>query len=482
MKKNSFFDSLRGKTFRHGGWATLMVVFALAIVVALNLLIGQIPGKLDLTQERIYSLSDETYRLLDGLKTDVAITQLARQGAEDPTVKEILGRYAARSRHVTLQTIDPERNPGWAKQYDTSGQGLGAGSLVVAAGKKFKTIGQYDMYNFSTTDPNSPPQLTSLSVEQRVTSAVLYVTAEKNITIYELAGHGETPLAKFELTDVVGNENYEIKKVNLLSSASVPADADLLLVMAPKNDLSSEDAEKVRAYLAQGGRAAFIVDAVSRAGAMPTLDELFKSHGIAVRDTIVIEGNRDRIAGGNPLYVIPGQESHAILQPLRTKGYDILMIASQAIETLDLKRKGLKVEPLLTTSANSWAKADYRHMKTLEKANGDLQGPFALAVAITDPASDPSKRDTRLLVIGSAGFLSQAITVQVPGNTDFFLNGLGWLTEKKESISIRPKSLLTMRLRIGSLQALLLSGLVVIILPLLVLGTGFGVWMRRRHL
>jgi hypothetical protein len=39
-----------------------------------------------------------------------------------------------------------------------------------------------------------------------------------------------------------------------------------------------------------------------------------------------------------------------------------------------------------------------------------------------------------------------------------------------------------MRLRIGSLQAFLLSGLVVIVLPLLVLGAGLGVWMRRRHL
>ena len=99
-------------------------------------------------------------------------------------MKTILGKYAAHSRHVKLQTIDPELNPGWTKQYDTTGQGLGAGTLVVAAGKKFKTIGVYDMYNYDTsnydpTNPNSQPQLTSLSVEQRVTSAVQYVTADE---------------------------------------------------------------------------------------------------------------------------------------------------------------------------------------------------------------------------------------------------------------------------------------------------------------
>ena len=73
-------------------------------------------------------------------------------------MKTILAKYAAHSRHVKLQTVDPDMNPGWAKQYDTTGQGLGAGSLVVAAGKKFKTIGVYDMYNYDTSnyDPTNP--------------------------------------------------------------------------------------------------------------------------------------------------------------------------------------------------------------------------------------------------------------------------------------------------------------------------------------
>jgi hypothetical protein len=39
-----------------------------------------------------------------------------------------------------------------------------------------------------------------------------------------------------------------------------------------------------------------------------------------------------------------------------------------------------------------------------------------------------------------------------------------------------------MRLSISNLWALLLSGIVVIVLPLLILGSGFVVWMRRRHL
>ena len=84
--------------------------------------------------------------------------------------------------------------------------------------------------------------------------------------------------------------------------------------------------------------------------------------------------------------------------------------------------------------------------------------------------------------MGSARFLTQSLSSQIPGNSDFFLNGLGWLRGKKDEITVRPKSVLTMRLSISNLQALLFSGLVVIIMPLLVLGAGFSVWIRRRHL
>ena len=79
-------------------------------------------------------------------------------------------------------------------------------------------------------------------------------------------------------------------------------------------------------------------------------------------------------------------------------------------------------------------------------------------------------------------FLGQAFITQVPGNGDFFMNSLGWLRGQKQTITVRPKNVLPMRLSLSSLQAMLYSALVVILIPLLVLGGGFAVWVRRRHL
>jgi len=487
VKKNPILESLSSKKVRYGGYATLLGLGALAVVIVINVLVDQIPGKLDLTQNKIYTLAPETYKLLDSLKTDVTVTTIGKPGSEDPTVKAVLAKYAAHGGHVKLATVDPDLNPGWAKQYDTTGQGLGAGSLVVASGKKFKTIGQYDMYNYDTsnydpTNPNSAPRLTSLSIEQRVTSAIQYVTAAKNVTIYQLTGHGEATLASLGLTTAVGNENYEVKDLNLLTDKTVPPDADIVLVMAPKKDISAEDADKLRAYLAGGGRMVVLLDVITAANPTPNLAGVLATYGVQVRNVVVVEGDTNKVAAQNPLFIIPNLEYHDILSPLRTNNYDMVLIGAQAIKTLDLKKRTLKIEPLLTSSARSYGKVDIANAKSVDRAPGDIAGPFDLAVAITDPAQDAGGQDTRLVVVGNVKFLQGGMPGQVPGNGDFFMNSIGWLRGQKDSITIRPKDVSQMRLSMSQLEALLFSGLVVVILPLLILGSGLVVWLRRRHL
>ena len=72
-----------------------------------------------------------------------------------------------------------------------------------------------------------------------------------------------------------------------------------------------------------------------------------------MQDVVVVEGDQNKIAAQNPLYVIPSQENHDILAPLRANNYDVVMPGAQVMQTLDLKKKSLKIEPLLTSSAKS---------------------------------------------------------------------------------------------------------------------------------
>jgi ABC-2 type transport system permease protein len=310
----------------------------------------------------------------------------------------------------------------------------------------------------------------------------MYVTSEKQLKAYALQGHGEATLADLSLTATIGYENYEIVDLNLLTAAAVPSDADILLVVSPKTDFSVEDGTKIHDYLAGGGRAIFLLDLPEKPGARKNLEELMASYGIALKDVLAVEGDANSMAGSNPLYLLPTLEYHVILQPLRDKKLPVLIPFSLTLEPLGLRRQTLKIEPLLSSSENSWAKVNYANMTSTDKEAGDLEGPLLLAVAITDPAADASKQDMKLVVVGSSIFLDPSLASQVPGNIDFFVNSMSWLTDKTENISIRPKDLLTMRLSLNETQTMALSGVVVILLPVLLLGAGLVTWLRRRHL
>ncbi len=479
MKTPSQLQSSSTKKLRHGGWTALAVVTVIAVAVAVNILVEQVPARLDLTESRIFSLSDETRKVVSGLTADVTITSVARTQEGDPVVREILGRYARLSPRIRLSTVDPERNPGWAKKYDPDGTGLREGSLVVARGDRFRAIDVLAMYNYDMS--GQQPRLTGLSVEQKVTSAIQYVSAERSVTVYTLQGHGEKTLADYGLASAVDGENYERRDLNLLTSAAVPADAELLLVLSPRSDFPAPEAEKLRAWLASGGRALFLLDVQARAGAMPNLAGLLKSYGVEAGNRVVVEPDPNHAAYGNPLFLVPVQETHEILAPLQAKKYPILMPFAQPLTAPQLRKRTLKVEPLLRSTEISIAKAGTGEEVRMRREPGDPLGPFSLAVAVTDPG-EGGRRDTRLVVVGGSTFLVPEIAAQAPGNTDFFLNSMGWLREKKDTLTIRAKSMINFPLNMNTTLRWVFSAVVVLLMPLLVLGWGLAVWIRRRHL
>jgi ABC-2 type transport system permease protein len=468
-----------GSKLRHGGFTALAVVVVVAVAVAVNVLVGQIPARLDLTENRIFSLSDDTKKVVSALTADVTITSVTRTGNEDPVIREILGRYARLNPRIRLSAVDPERNPGWSKKYDTAGSGLREGSLVVVRGARFRVIDPMDMYNYDMS--SQQPRLTGLAVEQKVTSALQYVSAERSITAYAVQGHGEKTLAEYGLSPAVDGENYERKEVNLLTAPAVPADADILLVLAPRADFPAPDAEKLRDWLAAGGRALFLLDVQAGSDTLPNIAALLKSYGLAAENRMVVEPDPDHAAFGNPLFLVPVQESHVILAPLQAKKYPILMPFAQPLRTLELRKRTLKIEPLLSTTEISIAKLGKGEEVRMRREPGDPLGPFQLAVAVTDPG-EGGRRDTRLVVIGSSSFLVPEISSQAPGNAEFFLNSMGWLREKKDTLTIRAKSMINFPLNMTTTQRWIFSVVVVIVMPLLVLGWGLAVWIRRRRL
>ncbi len=468
MKMTTICQSFRNNRFKYGGYATLMTAIVLGMLIIVNLIVGQLPVQWDLSDNQLFTLSPQTINVLKGLQTPVTIYGLYQPGKEDTLSTAVLKQYRDHSKMVTVKSLDPVKNPGFVKQFTTDNTELSEGSLIVTAGKRFKTVAAADLFNYDTQQQ----QVTSLALEQRLTGALVYVASGKTPIVYTLQGHNEATLPD-DVTKQLATENYTVKEISLFTNP-VPGDANILMVVAPKSDLTADETNKIRTYLAQGGRGIFLMD-LARAD-FPNFQSLFKSYGFTLQRLVVVD-NDNTANAGNPILLLPKFSDHAVVNSIKNDKLQILFPGSQAIQPIELKKRTTTIEPLLRSSDKSWGEVDLA-ATSFEKNAKDPDGPFTLAAAITDNVEG---KETKLIVTGTAAFLSSQVTSQVPGNTTLLTNSLSWLSDQKAGQSIPAKSLLSMRLNINGLQGLLCAALVVLIIPLTVLGIGTTVWLRRRH-
>lgn len=476
-RRLKILDSFKDKKFKYGGYATLLTAFVLAILVVVNLLVGQIPFKIDLTENQLFSLSDQTEKVLENLDQEIRIIGLYETGRENPVFDEILQKYRRLNKNISITYIDPVKNPTFANKYTKDGESLKEGSYIVESDERFKIIDYFDLFNVRY-DQYGNTRTESLALEQRVTNAIQYVTADKLPVIYTLEGHMEQALP-VQLRQQLELENYEVKTLSLLTEESVPSDATVLMVVAPQRDITPEEEEKIREFLKNQGRAIFLMDITENE--MPNFESILKSYGVGLNKALVLEGDRNYYFQ-NPAWIVPKLESHAIITPMRSNKMQVLAVGAQGVEILEEKKRSIEIEPLLVTSDDAWGRTDMSST-SFEKEEGDLDGPFNIAVAVVDKEWDEKEaehKETKLVVVGDAELLnSQFATI---GNYDFILNSFNWLQDEQETISIRPKSLTSSYLRINAFQKLVIAGVAVILIPLVILGSGFVMWLRRRHL
>ena len=336
-------------------------------------------------------------------------------------------------------------------------------------------ISQFDIFNVN----RQTRQATSLSLEQELTAALLYVTTGDLPKVYLLEGHGEQSMFQLGISglsvrDLLENDNYAVDTLDLVSRETVPDDADVLLVVAPAQDLTAAESGRLESWMRDGGRVVFALQAARRSE-LPNLAELLAGFGVRVVNGIIVE-EAGRHTPDSQVFLVPEMTSHEIVAPMRSDRLFTVIPAAGPIEELETKRRTLTVESFLNTSAASFLRTDF-DIQSVEQQEGEPNGPFAVGVAITDNDLDGYVK-SRVVVYSSAMFLSQPYQA----NYDMLLNSLSWARSREESISIRAKSLRTFPLRITRLAALIISGVAVLIIPLGVLGAGLAVWLRRRHL
>jgi len=452
----------------------LIALLAIAAFAVVNLFVGALPDrvtKLDTTPNALYTLSGETEHILKTLTRDVNIYVIAKEGNEDPTLMELLSRYGSLSRRVTVALRDPVVSPSFLPRY--TNESLYENSMIIECGGRSTIISYYDVYVYYENELTGFYD-TYFNAEPLITSAIGYVVSKSLPVVYTLSGHGELGLSSV-LAGYIARQNIDVKNLALLSEKRVPEDCECLIIVSPSYDLSDSDREKIMDYLAGGGSLLLYTDYTQED--MPNLSAALGYYGVGLLDGIIIEGDANRYLQGNPHHILPLIGRHEITDVLREANYYILAPVAQAIEITGA-RDTLEITPLLYTTEKAYIKLleDYI-LPTFDFEDGDTVGVFNTGVAIRDIDTG-----AQIVWYSTSYLLDDETDKYVAGaNTDLFINSLGWMCGRNETISIHPKDMSVEYLTVPAGAISFWSAVLVAVLPGGVLLTGGIIWHKRRR-
>ena len=459
---------------RGGAYSITISAVVLAILVVVNLFASALPSSLtkyDISASKLYSITSNTKVVVNALEEDVTIYWVVQSGAEDAVIENLLSKYDSLSDHISVVKKNPDVYPTFAQQY--TDETVRNNSLIVECGDRSRYIGYDDIY-LQDMDLSSYYNVSySFDGEGAITSAIDYVVSEDFPQLYLLEGHGEADLpASFR--EQIEKENIEVHTLSLLTVDEIPEEADCLMIYAPSSDISQEERDLLADYAAEGGKL-FVAAGPVEEGILENLYSLLADYGVQANEGIVVEGDREHYNGflrQGPLALLPDMNSDAITDPLMEENYHPTMPISLG---LTVSGSGGAVTELLTTSDMAYSKLDGYDLSTYEKEEDDIDGPFALAVSI-DTAGQG-----QIVWFTSSYFLEDAYNAASSGaNSSLGMNALSSLIGETEAMAIRSKSLNYNYLTISSSTASLLKAVMIGIFPLLYLGAGVWVVLRRR--
>jgi ABC-type uncharacterized transport system involved in gliding motility auxiliary subunit len=441
---------------------TILTLGVVAILVVVNYLGQEHHKRFDVTSEKLYTLSDQTKKIVQGLKKDVTIIRFGK--TPDQGLDDLMAEYKNLSPHIKFQNVDPQEKPEIAKQYGATHMG----DIVAASGDRKEHI---------------EPGMGGQPSEQDITSTIMKITRDKVKMVCFVTGHGEKTLSDNEgggysaVDQGLKREGFNTNSVNLVSSGSVPSDCDVLVIAGPTKALFPQETEMVSKYLDDGGKALIEEDPISeKAQQNPNLDSIYQPWNINVGTNVVVDvSGVGRFLGTGPAAPVVIDFGDSPITKNLKGGMTFFPLARTVAIADKNKTEPLDTE-LLKTSARSFTIPNLDQKEVKFDPKTDTAGPLSLGVA-ADRAS--GGKEARLVVIGNSNFAANQF-VGSQENGDLFFNTIDWLAQDENLISIRPKSPTNRRVTLTEGQWSMLRWFDLFFLPGLVIFAGVYIWWKRR--
>jgi len=453
---------LKARQTKYAAYFTVYTLVVLGALGAINFLAQRYNKSYDSTANKRYSLSEQTEKVVKGLKRDVTITYYdqTRSFTGAGGARDLLERYNNLSPKLHVAYVDPDRKPQLAK----------------AAG--IQRLGT------TIVDSGSKKEEAKSLTEEDITSALIRSLKEGQRLACFVSGSGEHALDDSGRTGYSGvkeeveKNNYQTRTISLLEKAAVPNDCSILVVAGPRFEYPEPIVKAIQNYVEGGGHALLMIDPPLKFGkdensGSPGLVKMLAGWGVKVNNDLALDTSGiGQIFGLSEVVpLVTTYESHPIVSPM-TKVATAFPLA-RTLETTSADK--VTLTKLFSTSSNSFATTNLGSAEISINPDKDKKGPLTLGVA----GEYRGAKEGRFVVTGSSGWAANNI-LRFNGNRDLLMNMMNWLSSDEDLISIRPKPPEDRPLNMNRRQMVSLFWGSVIGFPLIVIGGGLSMWWRRR--
>jgi ABC-type uncharacterized transport system involved in gliding motility auxiliary subunit len=453
---------LKARQTKYAAYATLYVVVIVAILVTANTLADRYNKQYDSTSNKRYSLSDQTAKIVKGLKQNATITYFD-QSTHFQQAKDQLDQYANLSPKVHVEYVDPDKKPQVAREAGIKNYG----TTIVQIGTKKE-------------------EAKSLN-EEGITGAFIRDLKNNTRTVCFVTGSGEHRIDDSDRSgysrfkDLLGKDNYEAKSIDLLQKAEIPSDCTVLVVAGPTGDYQQPQVDAIKKFIEDGGRALFMLDPPLKIGRSEIADNdalagVLAGWGVTPQKDLILDMNPiGQLAGLGPqVALVTNYDSQPIVSEMKGTATGFPLSRS-----LEIKNEGKStVQKLFSSSDSSLATSKLNSPDIDPSDPKNKKGPLTLAAAGTYNTGKENSQG-RFVVFGSSAWAANSF-LNFNGNRDLALNTMNWLSSDEDLISIRPKEQEDRRITMTQAQMSIVRMTSQFILPLIVIFAGVSVWWKRR--
>ena len=453
---------IKARQTKYAAFAVTYILVVIAIVVVANVLADRYNKSYDATANKRYSLSDQTAKIVKGLKQPATITYF-NQSTRFRDGKDLLDQYANLSPKLQVKYVDPDKD----RELATEAGIRSLGTAVVQIGTKHEEA--------------------KSMTEEGITGAFIRDLKSTTRTVCFTSGSGEHQLdnsdregmSKFK--EVLSKDNYESKSVDLLTKAEVPGDCTTLVIAGPTKNYEQPEVDAVQKYVENGGRVFFMLDPPLKFGRDEIADNdaltnLLQNWGVTLNKDLILDLNPlGQIAGVGPeVAMVTNYASQPIVDQMRGVATGFPLARSLDIRNGDKT----SVQKLFDSSSSSLATSNLNSNEINMKDPKNKKGPLTIAAAGTYNTGKENSQG-RFVVVGSSMWASNRF-IDFNGNDDLASNAINWLSSDEDLISIRPKTSEDRRITMTAGQLAWVRAVSQFGLPFAVVMIAVSVWWKRR--